>query len=35
MLLNGIGMGLFTSPNRAGIMNSLPPGQRGAGSGMA
>jgi MFS family permease len=25
MLLNGIGMGLFTSPNRAGVMNSLPP----------
>jgi MFS family permease len=35
VLLNGIGMGLFTSPNRAGIMNSLPPGQRGAGAGMA
>jgi len=25
MLLNGIGMGLFTSPNRAGVMNSLRP----------
>jgi len=35
MLLNGIGMGLFTSPNRAGVMNSLPPGQRCAGAGMA
>jgi len=35
MLLNGIGMGLFTSPDRAGVMNSLPPGQRGAGAGMA
>ena len=34
LLLNGLGMGLFTSPNRAGIMNSLPPDQRGAGSGM-
>jgi hypothetical protein len=28
-------MGLFASPNRAGIMNSLPPRQRGAGAGMA
>jgi MFS family permease len=35
LLLNGIGMGLFASPNRAGIMNSLPPRQRGAGAGMA
>ena len=26
LLLNGIGMGLFASPNRAGIMNSLPAG---------
>ena len=26
ILLNGIGMGLFTSPNWAGVMNSLPPG---------
>ncbi len=34
LLLNGIGMGLFASPNRAGIMNSLPPNQRGVGSGM-
>jgi MFS family permease len=34
LLLNGIGMGLFASPNRAGIMNSLPPRQRGAGAGM-
>jgi MFS family permease len=31
----GIGMGLFTSPNQAGIMNSLPPNRRGAGAGMA
>src|SRR6267154_5043407 len=29
LLPNGIGMGLFTSPDRAGVMNSLPPGQRG------
>ncbi len=35
LLLNGIGMGLFASPNRAGIMNSLPPSQRGVGAGMA
>jgi len=34
LLLNGLGMGLFASPNRAGIMNSLPAWQRGAGSGM-
>jgi MFS family permease len=34
LLLNGIGMGLFTSPNTAGVMNSLPPSQRGAGAGM-
>jgi len=34
LLLNGLGMGLFASPNRAGIMNSLPPHQRGAGAGM-
>jgi MFS family permease len=35
LLLNGIGMGLFASPNRAGIMNSLPADQRGAGAGMS
>jgi MFS family permease len=35
LLLNGIGMGLFASPNRAGIMNSLPPRERGAGAGMS
>ncbi|HEY0558881.1 MAG TPA: MFS transporter, partial [Frankiaceae bacterium] len=34
LLLNGLGMGLFASPNRAGIMNSLPPSQRGVGAGM-
>src|SRR5205814_725013 len=27
-------MGLFASPNRAGVMNSLPRGDRGAGGGM-
>jgi MFS family permease len=35
LLLNGLAMGLFAAPNRAGIMNSLPPDERGAGSGMA
>jgi MFS family permease len=35
IVLNGIGMGIFFSPNRASIMNSLPPHQRGAGGGMA
>ena len=35
LLVNGIGMGLFASPNRAGIMNSLPPGRRGVGGGMS
>ncbi len=34
LLLNGVGMGLFASPNRAGIMNSLPPHQRGVGAGI-
>src|SRR5579862_1048544 len=33
--LNGVGMGLFASPNRAGIMNSLPPERRGVGAGMS
>jgi MFS family permease len=35
IFLNGVGMGLFASPNRAGIMNSLPPQRRGAGAGMS
>jgi len=30
----GLTMASFGSPNRAGVMNSLPPGDRGAGSGM-
>jgi MFS family permease len=34
LLLTGISMGMFASPNRAGVMNSLPPGERGAGGGM-
>jgi MFS family permease len=35
LLINGVGMGLFAAPNRAGIMNSLPPEQRGVGAGMS
>ncbi|MHB1555067.1 MAG: MFS transporter [Acidimicrobiales bacterium] len=35
MLVNGLAMGLFASPNRAAVMNSLPPDQRGAGAGMS
>jgi MFS family permease len=35
LLTNGLGMGLFTAPNGAGIMNSLPPYQRGVGAGMS
>jgi MFS family permease len=34
LLMNGLAMGAFASPNRAGVMNSLPPQDRGAGSGM-
>jgi MFS family permease len=34
LLLMGLSMGMFSSPNRAGVMNSLPPDQRGAGAGM-
>jgi MFS family permease len=34
LLLMGISMGMFASPNRAAVMNSLPPGDRGAGGGM-
>ena len=35
LLAYGLFSGLFSSPNRAGIMNSLPPSQRGAGAGMS
>lgn len=35
LLANGLGMGLFAAPNRAGIMNSLPPNRRGVGAGMS
>ncbi len=34
IFVNGLAMGLFASPNRAAVMNSLPPDQRGQGSGM-
>jgi MFS family permease len=34
LFLNGVSMGLFASPNRAAVMNSLPAGDRGAGGGM-
>jgi MFS family permease len=34
LAFNGIAMGMFASPNRAGVMNSLPPEDRGAGGGM-
>jgi len=34
LLLMGLAMGAFAAPNRAGVMNSLPPKDRGAGSGM-
>jgi MFS family permease len=34
LFLNGVSMGMFASPNRAAVMNSLPAGDRGAGGGM-
>ncbi|HXF30624.1 MAG TPA: MFS transporter, partial [Solirubrobacterales bacterium] len=34
LALTGISMGMFASPNRAGVMNSLPAADRGAGGGM-
>ncbi|HEY3673901.1 MAG TPA: MFS transporter, partial [Acidimicrobiia bacterium] len=34
LLLNGIGVGLFTAPNTTAIMNSVQPHERGAASGM-
>ena len=34
ILATGMSMAAFGSPNRAGVMNSLPPQHRGAGSGM-
>jgi len=35
LLVMGMAMGVFAAPNRAGIMNSLPPNRRGAGAGVA
>jgi MFS family permease len=35
IFFNSVGMGMFVPPNQAGIMNSLPANQRGAGGGMA
>ncbi|HVX22641.1 MAG TPA: MFS transporter [Acidimicrobiales bacterium] len=35
LLMMGVAMGVFAAPNRAGIMNSLPPNRRGAGAGVA
>ena len=34
LFVNGLAMGAFSAPNRAAIMNSLPPADRGAGGGM-
>ncbi|MFC1420338.1 MFS transporter [Streptacidiphilus cavernicola] len=34
LMLNGLGAGLFASPNRAEIMNSVPANRRGVGAGM-
>ncbi len=34
LLLSGVSMGMFVSPNRAAVMNSLPTSDRGAGGGM-
>jgi EmrB/QacA subfamily drug resistance transporter len=34
LLLAGLSMGLFSAPNTASVMNSLPPDQRGGGAGM-
>ena len=35
IFLIGAAMGMFAAPNQTGIMNSLPPDQRGSGAGMA
>jgi MFS family permease len=34
LFMNGLAMGAFAAPNRAGVMNSLPSQRRGVGSGM-
>jgi len=33
LLMNGLAMGAFAAPNRAGVMNSLPAAYRGVGRG--
>ncbi len=35
LFFNSVGIGMFIAPNQAGIMNSLPASQRGAGAGMS
>ncbi len=35
LFVNGFGMGLFASPNRAAVMNALPANRRGVGGGMS
>jgi MFS family permease len=35
LLIMGLSMGMFASPNRAAVMNTLPANQRGAGAGMS
>jgi MFS family permease len=34
LFLNGVGFGMFAAPNTTAVMNSVPPGERGAASGM-
>ncbi len=34
LLMNGLAMGAFAAPNRAGVMNALPAAHRGVGAGM-
>jgi EmrB/QacA subfamily drug resistance transporter len=34
LLMLGVGQGMFSAPNTSSVMNSLPPDQRGVGSGM-
>jgi EmrB/QacA subfamily drug resistance transporter len=34
LFMLGVGQGMFSAPNTSSVMNSLPPDQRGAGSGM-
>jgi MFS family permease len=34
LFLNGVGFGMFAAPNTTAVMNAVPPGERGAASGM-